>query len=586
MGQVTQSTASSPTEPANRPDSPVTAPVDPGRGRSFVPGRAPRARNLEGYNWLVRTPEAFTLEALQNRLIGGIHSRRDYPPSLRLWFWLVPTLTAAVGGVLRFVRLDNPHSLVFDETYYVKDAYSFLVSGYERSWPEKANDAFNAGNPAVLLDSAEYVVHPPVGKWMIAFGMWLFGADNSFGWRFGAALTGTLSVFLLALIAQKLFRSHILGGLAGLLLAVDGHHLVMSRTSLLDIFLMFWLLAAFGALLLDRDDGRRRLARRLAKLAGSTTGGRLSPGQLFSGPSLGIRWWRIVAGVCLGLAAGTKWSALFFLAAFGLMTVLWDLSARRIAGIRSWPAAAILKDGIPAFFSIVPVAAVVYVSTWTGWFLSKDAYYRRWADTQPAGAWDWVPAPIRSLAHYHLEAFKFHQGLTSEHPYEASAWSWLVMGRPTSFYYASPKQGEPGCSLADCTSAILSVGNPVIWWSAAASLAVLLFWWAGRRDWRAGAILCGVAAGYLPWFMYPDRTMFFFYAISFEPFLILALVYCLGLVLGRPDDPPWRRRSGLYGVALFVVLAVVVSAFFYPVWTGEIIGYQEWRMRMWMPSWI
>ncbi|BAS13413.1 glycosyl transferase, family [Arthrobacter sp. Hiyo8] len=45
---------------------------------------------------------------------------------------------------------------------------------------------------------------------MIAFGMWLFGSDNSFGWRFSAALTGTLSIFLVALIALKLFRSHIL----------------------------------------------------------------------------------------------------------------------------------------------------------------------------------------------------------------------------------------------------------------------------------------------------------------------------------------------------------------------------------------
>ena len=98
---------------------------------------------------------------------------------------------------------------------------------------------------------------------MIAAGMWLFGPDNPFGWRFGAALTGTLSIFLLALIAQKLFRSLTLGAVAGVLLAVDGHHLVMSRTSLLDIFLMFWVLAAFGALLMDRDDGRRRLAARL-----------------------------------------------------------------------------------------------------------------------------------------------------------------------------------------------------------------------------------------------------------------------------------------------------------------------------------
>jgi dolichyl-phosphate-mannose-protein mannosyltransferase len=115
---------------------------------------------------------------------------------------------------------------------------------------------------------------------------------------------------------------------------------------------------------------------------------------------------------------------------------------------------------------------------------------------------------------------------------------------------------------------------------------VLLFWWAGRRDWRAGAILAGVGAGYLPWFLYPERTMFYFYAVSFEPFLILALVYCLGLVLGRASDPPWRRRSGLYLVALFVAAAILLSAFFYPVWTAETIPYDDWKVRMWMPSWI
>nr|WP_255767933.1 phospholipid carrier-dependent glycosyltransferase [Pseudarthrobacter sulfonivorans] len=548
--------------------------------------RPAEARNttvLAGRPWLARPTEAFSAASLRERLIGDIRSWRDYPPSLRIWFWLVPALTTLLGGILRFVRLDNPHSLVFDETYYVKDAYSYLISGYERTWPDKANDSFNAGNPAILLNSPEYVVHPPVGKWMIAAGMWLFGSENPFGWRFGAALTGTLSILLLTLIALKLFRSLPLAAAAGLLLAVDGHHLVMSRTSLLDIFLMFWVLAAFGALLLDRDDGRRRLAARLA--AGSTTG-RPSGGQLLAGPWLGIRWWRVAAGVCMGLAIGTKWSGLFFLAGFGILTVLWDLNARRVAGIRGWISGGVIKDGLPAFASMVPVAALVYTATWTGWFRSGDAYFRHWAENNPAGGWGWVPDPIRSLAHYHLEAYKFHQGLGSEHPYEASAWSWLVMGRPTSFYYQQPSPETVECAAARCASAILSVGNPLIWWSAAIALVVLLFWWAGRRDWRAGAVLAGVAAGYLPWFMYPERTMFFFYAVSFEPFLILALVYCLGLVLGREGDPLWRRRSGLYLVALFIAAAFLLSAFFYPLWTAETISYEEWRYRMWMPSWI
>ena len=74
--------------------------------------------------------------------------------------------------------------------------------------------------------------------------------------------------------------------------------------------------------------------------------------------------------------------------------------------------------------------------------------------------------------------------------------------------------------------------------------------------------------------------------MSFEPFRVLALVYGLGLVLGRRTDPLWRRRSGLLLVAVFVVAAVLLSAFFYPVWTAEVISYQDWRARMWMPSWI
>src|SRR6476660_5883749 len=350
------------------------------------PGPAGTARNLEGHRWISRPDDAFTVEALTQRLIGNIRSWRDYPASLRLWFWLIPALTAVLGGILRFVRLDDPHNLVFDETYYVKDGYSLLVSGYERAWPDKANDAFIAGNPGVLLDSPEYVVHPPVGKWMIAAGMWLFGSDNPFGWRFAAALTGTASILLLTLIALKLFRSLPLAAAAGLLLAVDGHHLVMSRTSLLDIFLTFWILAAFGALLMDRDDGRRRLAARLARAA-AANGGQPPAGTLLTGPWLGVRWWRVAAGVCMGLAVGTKWSGLFFLAGFGILTVLGDLNARRVAGIRGWISGGAIRDGIPAFLGMVPVAGIVYSASWTGWFLSDNAYFRHWAESNPAAEW-------------------------------------------------------------------------------------------------------------------------------------------------------------------------------------------------------
>ena len=130
------------------------------------------------------------------------------------------------------------------------------------------------------------------------------------------------------------------------------------------------------------------------------------------------------------------------------------------------------------------------------------------------------------------------------------------------------------------------LGNPLIWWSAALSLLVLVFFWLGRRDWRAAAILTGVAAGYLPWFLYPERTTFYFYAVAFEPFLVLALVYGLGLVLGGPAADASRRRTGIVLVGLFLAAAVALSAYFMPIWTAEVIPYDQWRERMWLPSWI
>src|SRR6185312_16256298 len=99
---------------------------------------------------------------------------------------------------------------------------------------------------------------------------------------------------------------------------------------------------------------------------------------------------------------------------------------------------------------------------------------------------------------------------------------------------------------------------PVMWWSATLALLLVLFYWIGARDWRAGAILAAVAAGFLPWFAYPDRTMFFFYTLPFAPFMVLALTYVLGRFLPTDKQVPWHRRRVLWGVGIFLALVVAV----------------------------
>ncbi len=178
-------------------------------------------------------------------------------PSDRLWGWVGPLLVTALALVMRVWHLQHPHKLVFDETYYVKQAYTLWQNGFENQWPEGSDSRFTTGAPDIYLEAGDRAVHPPVGKWMIALGEMVFGIDSSFGWRISAAVVGALMVLVLARTARRMLHSTLLGCTAGLLLAVDGHHLVLSRTGLLDVFLAFWVLCAFSLLVLDREHGRR-----------------------------------------------------------------------------------------------------------------------------------------------------------------------------------------------------------------------------------------------------------------------------------------------------------------------------------------
>lgn len=496
----------------------------------------------------------------------------------RLWGWIGPLLVTALAALLRFWQLGRPHQLVFDETYYVKQAYTLWRNGFENQWPKDADKLFTNGQPDVYLAAADRAVHPPVGKWMIAVGEWLFGIDSSFGWRFSAAVVGTLMVLILARTARRMFNSTLLGCTAGLLLAVDGHHLVLSRTGILDIFLAFWVLCAFALLVIDRDVGRRKAAHLVAmqRLRGDPVG-------LF-GPWLGVRPLRLAAAVCLGLACGVKWSGLYFTAAFCLMTVLWDVGTRRAIGAREPFWGAVVKDGLPAAVTMLPIVLVTYVASWIPWMRSKDAYFRDWGAAHPSDTW--VPDVLRSLWHYHQDMWAFHTSLASSHPYMTKPWAWLFNTRPTSFFYEGSKKGESGCDVEACSKAITSLGNPVIWWAGALALGVLVVVWIGRRDWRAGAILAAFAAGWLPWFQYPERTIYSFYSVVFVPYLVLALTMVLGMILGPREATSTRRVWGACIAGGIVVGAVLLTAFFWPVLTAEVIPYADWQMRMWLPSWV
>ena len=317
-------------------------------------------------------------------------------PTDRLNGWIVTLIIGAIACVIRFVNLGYPNKLVFDETYYAKDAYSLLKFGYERDWASNANSKIIAGDIDVMKDTASFVVHPQLGKWLIAGGEQLFGM-NSFGWRFASLIFGTLLIMVTIRLVRRVSKSTLIGGLAGILLAFDGLEFVMSRTALLDIFMAFFLVAAVACLVADREWFRNHLARYLERREIPDLGGRF-------GPALILRPWRIAAGISFGLALGTKWNALFPLAAFALLSLAWDIGARRLAGARSRAKLAILRDGIPAFFSVVVLSLVVYAGTWASWLATSGGYDRQWGAQHPESVTvKLLGKPLASLLHYQYD---------------------------------------------------------------------------------------------------------------------------------------------------------------------------------------
>lgn len=476
-----------------------------------------------------------------------------------------------LATISRLWNLGYPKKLVFDETYYVKDALTLSLHGHEKSWPNDANQAFETGDLFGYLNEAAFVVHPPFGKWLIAAGMWAFGPEQSYSWRISSAVLGILTVGLLMLVAHKLFQSHLIALSAGLLISIDGLAITMSRTALLDSSLTTFLLLGFYFFLLDQQRSRIKIARAIDQGTNSI---------------LIFRPWLFMTAITLGLASSIKWSGLYLLAGIGLYVVISETILRKNSGEKSWFKKGVVFQGAYSFVTLVPVALVSYLATWFGWLAGSGGYGRNWASENSAeGIFGLAPDWKQSLLKYHEAILNFHVGLRSEHPYQAHPIGWLVGARPTAFFYESYQFGQSGCNLeSGCSSAITALGNPLIWIGSTIALIYIAYRYVKHRERVLGLILLGVASLYLPWLLLTERTVFSFYAVSFQPWLILGLVFAL-YQLRQKLLTVSKSLANLITLG-YLTLALLLAIFFLPINTGIFLPYELWQWRMWLPSWI
>lgn len=510
---------------------------------------------------------------------------RVMPPAPRTYTWgkadwISTGIIAVLALITRFVGLTAPVSQgtpVFDEKHYVPQAWDMV-----KSW----DNLFIGGietNPGFGL-----VVHPPLGKQIIALSEWVFGY-TPLGWRLMTALFGVATVLMTMALARRLSFSWQVATFAGILAVCDGVLLVSAKFGMLDIFQVFFIVAAAWALARDHQQMRERLHDAL-----------LSGGMGTSpfGPRFGFRWWRFTAGVFLGLSLAVKWSGLYYIMFFGLLCVFSDLALRRKYGIRRYIVGTLIRDTPAALASLVAVPIMIYVWSWRAWFASETAVYRHAKVDGTIGEDSWLmhlPEPVAGWFYYHLSVLDFHASLTSSgghhHPWDSKPWAWLAGARPILYYSSTDLECSGG---GECRKMLYLFGTPAIWWLVVPAVLWGLWSLIIRRN-RAFLIpLVGFAAGFLPWLAAFDRQMYFFYATAFIPFVIVLLALILGQMVGRGKPIRWRwltriaggtMRRGTFAAACYLALVVAMFFYFAPILYGFIIPESWYQSMMWLPSW-
>lgn len=495
---------------------------------------------------------------------------------------LGPLAVLALAALLRLWGLGQPDSLVFDELYYVRDAVSQLAHGYPTEWPDD-DPAFGGERARSFGDQASAIAHPPLGKWLIGLGILLFGPDSGWGWRFSVAIAGVATVGVTMRLGWLLSRSMWVACLAGLFLALDGVHIVLSRVSLLDGLLT--LFVALGALFIVQDW--------------------LATGRAGSAASLWRRPWLVAAGVAFGAAAAIKWSGLYPFAGFLVLLTIGDLLRRagweRLArsedrrARKRHPVWQTLARAVFTAAIALPAALLSYLTSWIGWIVSPGGQNRH-----PGEPW-W-----ESLWQWHIDAFAWHSSLAAPHPYQSSPLGWPLALKPTAMF----DQRADGY-----VSAITPLPNPVVTWFGVIAL-VLLAWVVASAAVRArravslaplrsraalasAFVLTGYLSGWLPWVLTFSRpAVYQFYAVVLTPFAALALALVLVAFAAIPRNE-WlfsgtrirfsAETNSVLGrrisVAILLCAMVVLAVLFWPLWAAVPVESWFYRLHAWLPGW-
>lgn len=427
-------------------------------------------------------------------MVTAATSRREEDP----WDW--SAVVAVFFLALVWYRLGIPSRIYFDELHYVPAARKLLT--------------LTIANPE----------HPMLGKEMIAAAMALLG-DKPMYWRVPSALLGTLGLYAYARMLWFATGSRFATLAGQFLLATGFAWFIQSRIAMLDMVMACFAMIAFWM------------------FAGAV-----------ARPEQG-RWRLALAGLCLGLALGAKWSIAPLAALPGLAFLigkLKDNGARFLIAPEGGPVPGISL--IEAAFWLGSVPLAVYWLT----FLPTFFYAER-----AVSPWGFVEQ--------HRYMLQLQDSVRRPHPYRSVWYQWMGNWRAIWYLYDKVDGAQRGVVL---------IGNP---FTMLASLpAVLWCLWAGlRRKHRAALAMAGCYAASVGFWAISSKPIQFYYHYLLPSAFLLG---CMAIALDA-----MQRKGGKWRRAAWTALALSAGMFawFYPIISAAPLhgGKQSFEFWMWLRSW-
>ncbi|MGC9505138.1 phospholipid carrier-dependent glycosyltransferase [Baaleninema sp.] len=506
----------------------------------------------------------------------------------KLWTGLLGIWVGSL--ILRFWELDRFNVLVFDEIYF-------------------ANYGFNYLKQIPFFD-----VHPPLGKYCIALGIWIqahfmggleslknateVAQLNAFAYRWANGLVGATVPLLVGSIAYEITLKKRYAFLSSLFVALDGLLLVESRYALINVYLL-----GFGLL-----------------------------GVLTFFKSLNSQktyLWAMVSGVFLGCCASVKWNGLgFWLGIVLLYGGAWALRYFKLwsdraashanSDLKNSPEENLL-DPLKSPFSDISNSGENDFKNIETEGINPEPLPPQKTRTQPStnplesilkidrlnfalnfGLVPFLVYRLLWIPHLQLnpdftflgmqwQILHYHESIgntTDAHPYCSAWYSWPWMARPVGYYFQAIEKASQTLIFD-----VHAFGNPPLWWLSAVAIAAvtvqlfrhLLHWRSNRPVVPQTVLLHSLlvsefAANFLPWAKV-SRCTYLYHYMGASLFAFMALAWWVDNASNQ-RDLSWRIVGTL-------AVAIIVLGFWYwlPIYLGLPLTREAFDGRMWWRSW-